>query len=253
MLWDEEAVRSGIRNREGKRVFYLAKGDQLTSSARDWLSRERIDILPGAQAKPERWRLLNGGYMEEKPEHMTHLNGEVLVPKDHPRIAFRGKLDTLEAELILCQLAEPELTGPVGEVLALARQIIRCDVLEEPLAWEKLCGLTEAEQRRRSHFPQEYYGQPHFMPQATDGMAVARLNRARCAAREAELAAVQAFSDREGNPVRPDILKALNRMSSMLYILMIQWKGKKGFPRGAVAKRSVTNPNDCQWQSYHNV
>ena len=226
MLWNEEAVRGNIRNREGKRVFYLAKGDQLTSAARDYLSRQRIPILPADQAKKERWQLLSGGYVEEKPEHMTHLNGDVLVPKTHPRILFRGKMDTLEAELILCQLAAPELTTPVGEVLSLARQLIRCDVLEEPLVWDKLCGLTEEEQRRRSHFPQDYYGQPHFMPSAADGPVIARLNRARCAAREAELAAANAFSDRDGSPTRPDLLKALNRMSSMLYILMVQTKSK---------------------------
>ena len=79
----------------------------------------------------------------------------------------------------------------------------------------------------RSHFPQNYYGQPHFMPSAEDGKVMARLNRARCASREAELAAVAAFSDREGNPTRVDILRALNRMSSMLYLLMIQEKSKK--------------------------
>ena len=220
MLWTENSARDNIRNREGKRVFYLAKGDQLTSGARDFLARERIEILPGELAKPEKYRLLSGGWMEEKPEHMTHLNAEFLVPKDHPRIRFRGKMDTLEAELILCQLMEPELEKPVGEILALARRIIRCDVLEEKLVWDKLCGLTQEEQRRRSHFPQEYYGQPHFMPSASDGMAIAWLNRARCAAREAELTAVKAFPERE------DILRALNRMSSMLYLLMIQWKGK---------------------------
>ena len=226
MLLNEEAVRDNVRNRNGKRVFYLGKQDQLTSAARDWLARERIEILPAEQAKPEKYRLLTGGFTEEKPEHMTHLNGEVLVRKDHPRIAFRGKMDTLEAELILCQLAAPEQEKAVEEVLQLARQLIRCDVLEEPVRAGILCGLTEEEQRRRSHFPQEYYGQPHFMPSAADGMVIARLNRARCAAREAELAAVNAFSDREGNPTRVDILRSLNRMSSMLYILMIQRKGK---------------------------
>ena len=226
MLYNEEAVRSNIRNREGKRVFYLGKGDQLTSGARDYLSRERIEILPAEKAKPERYRLENGGYLEEKPEHMTHLNGEVLVPKTHPRICFRGQMDTLEAELILSQLETEELVTPVGEILTLARQIIRCDVLNEPLHWDKLCGLTEEEQRKRSHFPQDHYNQPHFMPSAADGRIIARLNRARCAAREAELAAVEAFSDRVGNPTRVDILRALNRMSSMLYILMIQWKSK---------------------------
>ena len=224
MLYDAEAVRANVRNRDGQRVYYLGKGDQLTSSARDWLCRERIEILPAEQAKPQRYRLLSGGYVEEKPEHMTHLHGDVLVPKTHPRILFRGKMDTLESELILCQLADKSLENPVGEILGLARQIIRCEVLGEPLKWDTLCGLTESEQRKRSHFPQEYYGQPHFMPSFSDGMVIARLNRARCAAREAELAAVDAFSDREGNLTRLDIPQALNRMSSMLYLLMIQKK-----------------------------
>ena len=227
MLLNETVVRDNIRNRDGKRVFYLAKGDQLTNSARDYLNRERIEILPAEQARPERYRLLGGGYLEEKPEYMTHLNGEILVSKCHPRILFRGKLDTLEAELLLCQLAAAHLVTPVGEILALARLLIRCDVLEQPVPEGKLCGLTEAEIRKRSHFPQEYYGQPHFMPAVSDGEAVIRLNRARCAAREAELAAVSAFSDREGNPDRVDILRALNRMSSMLYLLMIQEKRTK--------------------------
>lgn len=226
MLWDEQAVRANIRNRDGKRVYYLGKGDQLTSTARDFLRRERIEILPGSQARPERYRLLSGGYAEEKPEHMTHLNGEVLVPKTHPRIRFRGKMDTLEAELILCQLVPGAPEGALGEILDLSRKILRCDVLEEPLRQDTLCGLTQAEQRGRSHMPQDYYGQPHFMPQASDGSVIAGLNRARCFAREAELAAVEAFSDREGNLIREDIPKALNRMSSMLYLLMIQEKAK---------------------------
>ena len=115
----------------------------------------------------------------------------------------------------------------LAAVLLLARMLIRCDVLEEPVPEGKLCGLTEAEIRRRSHFPQNYYAQPHFMPGVSDGEVVARLNRARCAAREAELAAVAAFTDREGKPTRLDILQAMNRLSSMLYLLMIQEKSKK--------------------------
>ena len=58
MLYSEEAVKSNIRNRDGRRVFYLGKQDQLTSAARDWLNRERIEILPAQQAKPERYTLL---------------------------------------------------------------------------------------------------------------------------------------------------------------------------------------------------
>lgn len=226
MLWSESAVRDNLRNREGKRVFFLGKGDQLTSAARDYLTRERIEIRPGDQAKIEVYHLLNGGYLTKKPEHMTHLHGDVLVEKNHPRIVFRGKLDTLESVLLLIQQVASDVAGPVGEVLKLTRQILRCEVLEEPLPPVTLCGLTEEEQRQRSHFPQDYYGVPHFMPEAADGLAILLLNRARCAAREAELAAVAAFRDGEGNPTRPDILKALNRMSSMLYLLMIQEKAK---------------------------
>ena len=226
MLFGEAEVKANIRNRDGKRVFYLGKGHQLTSGARDFLSRERIPILPAEQAKQEKYRLLGGGFCQEKPEHMTHLNAQVLVRKTHPRILFRGKMDLLEAEIMLCQLAVPSKKGLLEEILGFARRILRCDVLEEPFSVDRLCGLTEDELRQRSHRPQDYYNQPHFMPGAEDGMAIARLNRARCAAREAELKAVAAFTDRDGLPTRTDILRALNRMSSMIYILMVQIKGK---------------------------
>ncbi len=224
MLYSEKEVRENLRNREGKRVFYLGTRDQLTSSARDYLTRERIEILPASQAAPERYRLLSGGFMEGKPEHMTHLNAQVLVPKTHPRIAFRGKLDSLEAELLLCGQDFPHLEKDLGEVLELARRIIRCDVLEEPLPDGKLCGLAEEELRKRSHFPQDFYGQPHFMPNVRDTREVLRLNRLRCAVREAEISAAAAFVTPEGSVTRPDILRAMNRMSSMVYILMIREK-----------------------------
>ena len=158
---------------------------------------------------------------------MTHLNGDVLVPKTHPRIAFRGAMDTLEAELLCCcQGLEKFRAEQVEQVLTLARRLLRCEVLDEPVGEITLCGLTQQEQRRRSHFPQDYYGQPHFMPEPADCPAILALNKARCAARAAELAGARAFQDREGNPTREDLLQALNRMSSMLYILMIQEKAE---------------------------
>ena len=148
---------------------------------------------------------------------MTHLDGDTLVPKTHPRIRFRGAVDTLEAELLLCG-REAE------EILQLTRRLIRCDVMNDPVGEITLCGLTEQEQRQHSHFPQKYYGIPHFMPDFSDSEQLLQLNRARCASRNAELAAMDAFSDREGNPTRPDILTACNRISSMLYILMLKEK-----------------------------
>ena len=231
MLYTEQNVRDNLRNREGKRVFFLGKNDQLTAGARDWLNHEKIPILPAEEAKIDLYRLVTGGFLQEKPEHMTHLHGDVLVPKTHPRIAFRGAMDLLESEIMLCQLVvEPEIRAQLGDILRLARVLMRCDVLDEPVPEGKLCGLDEQQLRSRSHRPQDFYGQPHFMPEYADGAALLQLNRPRCIARYAERKAVEAFTDREGYPTRTDMIRALNRMSSMLWILMIQIK--KSIPPG---------------------
>ena len=227
MLYNEEAVRANVRNREGKRVFFLGRGDTLTSGARDYLTRERIEILPAEQAPIREYQLPGGGTLGKKPEHMTHLHGNVLVRKTHPRILFRGKLDSLEAELLLCWLEVPEKQEALQEILVLVRHLMRCDVMEEPVQMPKLMGLTEEEIHHRSHFPQDSYGQPHFIPDCADGKQILLLNRLRTLARETELAAVDAFSDRDGVITRPDMVKTLNRVSSMLYILMIEMKQRR--------------------------
>ena len=231
MLYTKDQVRDNIRNRNGKRVFILGKNDRLTSEARDYLTGQRIEILSPSEAKHQQYRLLGGGFTEEKPEHMTHLNGDVLVHKTHPRIRFRGAIDCLEAELLLCRKEFPQLQKPLQEILELARKLIRCDVLEEPVGEVVLCGMNQQEQRQHSHFPQDYYGIPHFMPSGEDSREILHLNRLRSITRKAELVAVDAFSDREGNPTREDILKAMNRMSSMLYILMLREKAKQSDKR----------------------
>ena len=218
MLYDLVSARDNIRNRDGRRVFYLGSGDQLTSQARDWLQSERIEILPASRARPERWRLLGGGYLEEKPEHITHLYGDVLVEKTHPRIGFRGAIDTLEAEILLCGKTLTRLQPELTEILTLARDLIRYEVMNEPVAQGRLLGLTEQQLREQSHRPQDFFGKPHFMPDFGDNEQVLYLNRVRCAVRNAERMAVAAV------PERTDILRALNRMSSAIYILMVKEK-----------------------------
>ena len=220
MLYTKEAVRDNIRNRDGKRVFYLGKGDQLTSDAKDYLTAQRIAILPASEARPERYRLLCGGYMEEKPETMTHLNGDVLVPKTHPRIILRGAVDTLEAELLLCAAeATGGISAQLEEALTCARTLLRHEVLDEPVKDVLLGGMDAAALRTRSHRPQDFYGKPHFMPAPEDLKLLLLINRARCAARAAELQAVAAFP--EG---REDLIMGFNRLSSFLYLVMIQLK-----------------------------
>lgn len=229
MLYTEESVRANIRNRDGKRVFFLDASDTLTPGARDFLRRERIEIRSASEAPITEYKLQNGAVLREKPENMTHLNGNILVSKTHPRIAFRGAVDTLEAELLLAQFSlEDPYAHCLEQILAQARELIRCEVLDQPVARDTLCGLTAQELRSRSHRPQDFYGQPHFMPSAADGRTVLLLNRCRTAVRAAELAAVRAFTDEAGNCSRTDLIQALNRMSSMVYILMIQAKAEGG-------------------------
>ena len=154
MLYTLENVRDNLRTREGKRVFFLGAGDSLTSAARDFLKEQRIPILPAENAKITRYETLDGGFLEEKPEHMTQLTGNLLVPKTHPRIVFRGKLDSLEAALLLEARALPEQAKALEEILGCVRKLLRCEVLEEPFVPETLCGLTEREQRAQPEPPE---------------------------------------------------------------------------------------------------
>jgi len=224
-VFTRESAIANVRTKDGRRVFYLADGDHLTPSAADWLKQEGITVMPFV--RPDAYKGLDGSFYKDKPEHMTHLRADTLVRKDHPRIRFRGMIDTLEAEILLAASAAGEdrvLVQHLQEVLQTVRMIIPCDVLEQPVTKETLCGLTMDQVREHSHFPQKYYDLPHFMPSCDDSAVLLHLNKVRTAVRQTELAAFDAFRDREGLLTRTDILKLLNRLSSMLWILMIRKK-----------------------------
>ena len=52
MLYTEEAVRAGLRVRDGRRVFYLPEGSRLTPAARDWLRQEGVTVVPRSKTNP---------------------------------------------------------------------------------------------------------------------------------------------------------------------------------------------------------
>lgn len=229
MIFTEEHVRANLRVKDGRRVFYLGTGDKLTPAAKSFLRQEHIEVLPAAGAKPAEFRTLFGAVLTEKPEHMTHLRENVLVMKDHPRIRFRGCIDTLEAALLLCmkEAADSTLLQDLKEILQCIRSLIPADVLGEPVQWQTLGGLTPEELRQHSHFPQKYYDQPHFMPSETDSRLLLHLNKVRTLVRQTELAAFDAFKTRDGAVEREDIILTLNRLSSLFWILMIREKAKE--------------------------
>lgn len=164
-----------------------------------------------------------GAAMEEKPEHMTHLRGNLLVPKGHPRILFRGKLDTLEARIMETQIAAcdegfPQIAEALEELYGCIRAILGAEVKEAPLPDQALLGLDSAGLRRVSHHVKEEIGIPHPVPSYRMGRLCVALNSLRTCVRETELAAVAAFCQ-GADCSRPDIIQALNRLSSAVYIL----------------------------------
>lgn len=229
-LYTEETARANIRIRDGRRVVHLSAGDRLTPAAKEWLRQEHIDVLPAAEAAIREYETLFGAKLSQKPEHMTHLYGNVLVMKDHPRIRFRGMIDALEAEILLLMAEtkqEQETLSQLREILDFVRGLIPCDVLGEAVKPWKLCGMTEEELHQHSHFPQKYYDQPHFMPDENDSRVLLGLNKIRTLVRQTELSAFEAFRTPEGNVSREDILLALNRLSSLFWVLMIRLKSKE--------------------------
>ena len=86
-------------------------------------------------------------------------------------------------------------------------------------------GATAEQLREVSHYPDKHLGQPHFLPSCTDAHALLAVNRARTVARQTELAAYAAFRDADGGVTRDDIIQGLNRLSSLLWILMCKCKG----------------------------
>ena len=167
----------------------------------------------------------------EKPEHMTSLSGDRLVPKTHDRIVFRGLVDSLEADVIEAQVLAHErgqgseggdLCAQLGEVLAYLRDIMSAEVKEMPLAPPFLFGMEDEEIRRASLGPGNGILPPEAMlPSYTQGALAARINTLRTKVRELELFAVKVFgpgAEPDQYP-REDIILALNRLSSALWWL----------------------------------
>jgi len=156
-----------------------------------------------------------------KPEHMTHLRGEQLVPKTHPCIKLRGKLDSLEALLLqgiaqAYELGREQCAAGLQDCFDLAQAIMAAEVKEEPLPSWTLLGLDSAALRHASHNPEAWAGIAYPTPHAGMGALCLALNYLRAQVRECELAACEAFND------RMDIIEALNRMSSAAYLLFLK-------------------------------
>ena len=256
----EDALRCELRATEPE-CYVIPEGKILTPAAREYLQSRKIKIVKAGQqektrivatevppmpevtmaaptsapapqpqaVKPKFVDYETGAFYMEKPEHMTHLVGNVLVVKNHPRILFRGKLDSLQSLFVLAQVEIHEhggsqaLIDDLDDVLNILREMMRCDVLDEPFTMEKMIGLTHAELREQSHDPKRFFGvKAMVLPDYTMGKDFALLNQLRTAVRETEVAAAEAFHD-GAKYTRGDIIEELNRMSTAMHIMMCRY------------------------------
>jgi ethanolamine utilization cobalamin adenosyltransferase len=179
-----------------------------------------------------------GEVFTAKPEAMTHLQGNNLVYKDHPRIIWRGKLDSLTAMILEAQVlgrekGNQEYVTDLQEILEFLRRLLSCEYKDIPVEEFRLLGLTAPELKARSHNPLKYYGHRHLLIEYPMGALCVRLNTLRTAVREVELAAAAAFKSAEGKPVREDIIKALNRTSSLFYLMIYKYLPRDFSPASA--------------------
>ncbi len=170
-----------------------------------------------------------GAFYTEKPEQMTQLFGNKLVPKNHRRIVFRGYLDNLESELLLVQTELEEKGGfdvIVADLEDMAnsfRDMMRADCLNENLQKQTMLGLSHAELRERSHNPMKFYNiKQMLLPSKDLGRVYALLNSLRTKIRMTEVRAVSAYEN-GSNYDRTDIIEELNRASSALHIMMCKY------------------------------
>ena len=132
---------------------------------------------------------------------------------------LRGKLDSLQAQIVRCQIeAPPSLADLLEETLAYTHAILTAEVTGNHFPKTLLFGVPGQKLREQSHNPKKAFGVAHVFPSREMGATAAWMNSLRAQSREAETAAVDAFY-RDGEMERVDLIEALNRLSSAFYTL----------------------------------
>src|SRR5699024_8602827 len=238
--------------KNSQEVIEVPSGTIVTPSAREFLNEKKIELkiteedrdrsVPSSSTvtmetpKVEhRFRLYGTkAYIDEKPEMMTALFGNQLVYKDHPRIQYRGKIDSFESELLwfralIKEMDKETICQGLDDLYKYTRKLMRAEVLGEDLEDFVVLGYDADQVREFTHDPQKYFGIPHLMLTGDEPKEILLLNCLRAKIREVELSAYEVFR-KEDKFEREDILKALNRLSSGFYFLMLLSLSKKFNP-----------------------
>lgn len=237
ILTDIELRAHWYRTQE--KCYTVAPGVYVTPAARDFIREHQIQLhfaapvspagtmsvtpIPVSSGRAKYVDYVTGEAMSVKPEDMTHIRGNLLVKKTHPRIAFRGKLDSLMARVMSVQIIAEETNAPkaaqdLEELLGYIRLMLGAEVKDEPLKPMQLLGMDSEGIRQCSHHVKEHIGIDHPIPSYRMGKLCVALNELRTQVRETELCAVNAFAQEQPG-AHSDIIEGLNRLSSCVYIL----------------------------------
>jgi ethanolamine utilization cobalamin adenosyltransferase len=226
-LYNERKVREYFKKNDSK-ILEVSINDIVTPQAKEYLNDIKVKLL---RRKKSEVNISNGPNYQEpvkgKSENITHLYGNTLVSKDNEIIVFRGKIDSFQADILLVQnrmheLNDNENTKILGNILDFTRAIMQAEVKSVQFEGWKHLMFDSNEIRARSHNPNKYYGVKHILPNYKMGEKILLLNKLRSSVREVELLAVKALNN------KIDIIEALNRLSSFIYICMIQIYAQKG-------------------------
>lgn len=187
----------------------------------------RVHPLTSGNTQPANNCAVCSSHVDKKPELLTLLDDKELVPKTHPRIRLRGKLDTLIAQTVVVQTQfdpakkYPLLHKLLADLRSYIGNILRCEVTGETLLPLGMGKFDDDVIHRISHQPLKYLGHDHILPEQGHGPNVAQLNLLRALVREVELEACSTFIDDTYKLTREDIVQGLNRLSSAFYVLML--------------------------------
>ena len=223
-----------IRIRYTDEVGRVYVDDTSGATEADPEKRQRVHPLTGSATHQAAHCLLCQQVVDQKPDAMTHLDATTLVAKNDLRIAFRGRVDSAIANAVLLQTqwqqeaVAPTLQRMLADIRSALGNVLRCETLSETMLPITIGDFDEAQLHAVSHNPLKHLGHDHIVPALEHGITVARLNVLRTAIREAEVAGAQAFIDKDFSVRRGDLLQALNRLSSAVYVLMlISWTHQK--------------------------
>lgn len=249
MVLTEDKLKNLYRKEEFKK-YVVENGTIMTPSARQFLADKGIEIVKeeaveektAVQEKvierivekaitPKYIGVAGESYFE-KPEYMTQISGNILVKKNDERIIFRGKLDSLQAKWLILQkefenYGNEKLQKDMESVAIFIKKIVSAEVLDMEMEEIKVLEETLDKIKEISHNPKKFFGIGHlFDISIKNSILVLKLNEMRSSSREIEIAGVTAFSNEKGIIIKKEILKALNRLSSVIYVMML--KGEKG-------------------------